>query len=195
MNLKQILDNLNFKNITDCTFKEVKTIRDIRNEDSIRRHMRSNKKILLKDHINWVNKIKNSKVNFFYSIKYKDKIIGGLGLSNYNKNLLSGEWSYYISDKERFIGLGASVEFKAIDYFFSFYKLKNLFCYVLRHNSSIIKLHSKFGFQQISFDEYDKNNSLNEDLLNAIYLCLDLPKWKSINYKLKFFTKNEKNKS
>ena len=88
MNLKSFLNNLNFENIISCSEVELKKIKDIRNEDNIRKNMRTKHKILIKEHSEWFEKIKNSKKNFFYVIKYKNNIIGGLGLSNYDKDEL-----------------------------------------------------------------------------------------------------------
>ena len=181
MKLNIILNNLKFKNIILSSKEELMRIREIRNEENIRLNMNTNQKILINEHLDWFKKIKLSKINYFYSIKYKDQIVGGLGLNNYDKNLLFGEWSYYVSDKSKFVGLGASIEFKAIEYFFNFYKLKSLFCYVLRHNSAVIKLHNKFGFEKISFNEYFRNNNLKNEVSNAIYLTLNKSKWNLIN--------------
>ena len=184
MKLKKILDNLRFDNIISCTHKELEIIREIRNETNIRKNMRTEEVISIKDHMEWFKKLRSSKTNYFYLIKYNSEIVGGLGLNNYDKDLLTGEWAYYVSDKSKFLGLGASIEFKAIEYFFKFYELNNLLCYVLKHNLGVIKLHNKFGFQEISFDEYFKNNSLNNEVLNAIYFILNETNWTAVKKKI-----------
>ncbi len=184
MNLKSFLNNINFENIISCSEVELKKIKDIRNEDNIRKNMRTKHKILIKEHSEWFEKIKNSKKNFFYVIKYKNNIIGGLGLSNYNKNELFGEWSYYISEKTKFIGLGASIEYKAIEYFFNSYKLNSLFCYVLKHNSSVLKMHNRFGFEKIKFINYFKYNKHKNEISDAIYLQLKKSKWSLLRKKI-----------
>ena len=184
MNLKTILDNLNFENIIFSSNDELKKIREIRNEANIRKNMITKKKILLEEHMAWFKKIKLLKTNSFYMIKYKNNIVGGLGLNTYNKDVLFGEWAYYISDETKFIGLGASIEYKAIEYFFNFYKLNCLFCYVLKHNSSVLKMHNKFGFEQILFDNYFKNNNLKDKVPDAVYLSLKKSKWNLINKKI-----------
>lgn len=184
MKLKKILNNIKFNNVIWSSDEELMKIREMRNEEDIRTNMKTSQIIQINEHLNWFKKMKSSKINYFYSIKYEDQIVGGLGLNNYNKNLLFGEWSYYVSKKSNFIGLGASIEFKAIEYFFNFYKLKYLFCYVLRHNLAVIKLHNKFGFQEISFNEYLKNENLKNKVSNAIYLVLKKSKWDLINKKI-----------
>tara|TARA_B100001248_G_C27342718_1_gene437126 strand:- start:80 stop:664 length:585 start_codon:yes stop_codon:yes gene_type:complete len=194
MKLKNIINNLAFTNITLANEEEIKQIRSIRNEKNIRKNMKNQKIILSKEHYKWFKSFKTSKTNFFYVIKYKNKIIGGLGLKNYNSNLLTGEWSFYVSEKQIFIGLGASIEIKAIEFFFEKFKLKSLYCFVLKHNIDIIKLHYKFGFLEISINEYLKNNRLINGLQSAVYLNLKKSRWNNIRKLLykKYLTENEK---
>ena len=177
MKLKIVLDNLKFENIVFSSDEEVEKIRDIRNESNVRQNMRTKRKILFSEHSLWYQKMKSSKNNFFYITKYKSQIIGGLGFNNYDKNLLFGEWSYYISDRSLFIGLAAAVEYKAIEFFFNTFKINKLLCYVLKHNSKVIRMHKKFGFNEILFEEYQKNKMIKNQVLNAIYLCLNKKNW------------------
>ena len=64
----------------------------------------------------------------------------------------------YISEKKNFIGLGATIEFMAINYFDKF-KLNKLFCFVLNHNLEVVNLHKKFDLKRYD-NEYCKNNKL-----------------------------------
>ena len=92
-----------------------------------------------------------------------------------------------ISEKN-IIGLGASVEFFAINYFFDIFKLK-LYCFVLKHNQEVVKLHKRFGFKEITFNDYKKNIILAKRVSDAIYLTLekrDLKNIKKIIYQ-KYF--------
>ena len=139
----------------------------------------TNKQIIsVKEHLIWLKKIKLSKINFFYCVRYEGKIIGGLGLKNYDKNLLSGEWAFYVAKKSNFPGLVVSIEFKAIEYFFKFFKLRKLLCYVLEHNLKVAKLHYKFGFKEISYKQYPKYENLN--LQNSTCLCLNMSRWTDV---------------
>lgn len=181
MKLDKILKNTNFEKIKNLSENEIFKIRLIRNEKKIRKNMTNSTVILKKNHLNWHREILASKINHFYGIKYDDELVGGLGLKNYNNKLLVGEWSFYISEKKNFIGLGATIEFMAINFFFKKFKLKKLYCYVLEHNFDVIKLHKKFGFNKISFSNYVKNINMEKQVRNAIYLSLEKKKWKNIN--------------
>ncbi len=194
MNLETVLNNIEFKSLKRCTSLEIKLIRQIRNEEKIRKKMKTQHKILISEHSLWCNKVKSSKTNFFYTINYHDQLIGGLGFNNFNKKILCGEWSFYISNKKNFIGLGASIEYKAIEFLFKIFKLNELYCYVLGNNLEISRLHKKFGFKEISFTNYSRKKFLNKQIINAVYLVLKKSKWKSTKKQIyrKYFSDNEK---
>ena len=90
------------------------------------------------------------------------------------------EWSFYVSTQKNFIGLGAALEMKAINYFFETYKLKKLYCYVFKHNLYVIKLHKKFGFTEITYNDYNEVISLPKNLLNTQHFFLDKKSWLKI---------------
>ena len=194
MKLDKILVEIELQNIKDLEKRDILKIRLMRNEKKIRENMVNTELISIKEHLKWYKQFNNSKSNFFYVINYKKKFVGGLGFKNYNNKLHTGEWSFYISEKKNTIGLGASVEFLAINYFFDSFKLKKLYCFVLNHNLEVTKLHKKFGFKEIKFNEYKKNIYLAKELSDAIYLSLEKKNWynmKDIIYR-KYFLKNEK---
>jgi UDP-4-amino-4,6-dideoxy-N-acetyl-beta-L-altrosamine N-acetyltransferase len=184
MKLKIILNNLTFENIFFYSHEQLEKIREIRNEDNIRKNSANKNKISSTEHLSWFKKIKISETNNFYAIKYNNNIVGGLALNKYDKNRLIGEWSFYISEKTKFIGLGASIEYKAIEYFFNYYNLDLLLCYVLKYNLSVLKLHNKFGFEEILFDKYFQNNNIKNKVSDSVYLSLKKCKWDLVKKKI-----------
>ena len=89
------------------------------------------------------------------------------------------DWAFYLSNEFNFPGLGASVEFKSINFIFDKYKLSKINCYVLKNNKTVINLHNKFFFVKVpildtEFDNYNINFSKN----NVIKFFLDLKNWK-----------------
>ncbi|NMN67103.1 UDP-4-amino-4,6-dideoxy-N-acetyl-beta-L-altrosamine N-acetyltransferase [Candidatus Pelagibacter ubique] len=177
MKLNKVIDKIELNNINYLSNKEILEIRLIRNEKKIRNNMVNTKIISEKDHLKWYKKFNTSKSNFFYAIKYNRELVGGIGFKEFNKKLLLGEWSFYISEKKNIVGLGASVEFLSINHFFDIFKLKKLYCYVLGHNLEVVKLHKKFGFKEIKFNDYSKNIILAKQVSDAIYLSLDKKDW------------------
>ena len=103
--------------------------------------------ISLVSHREWVKKFKTIKKIFFWNF-LKRKLIGGLGLKNYDQQFNHVDWAFYISDKDNKIGLGASVEYFSLEYISTNFNINSLFCYVLTSNSEVLKLHNKFGFKK-----------------------------------------------
>ena len=178
MKLNEILENISFHNILIFKKNEQLKLLWIRNERVVRSNMFNNKIISYIDHFDWIDSLKTCLNKKFYIVKYKNKIIGGLGLKNINKISFSAEWAFYISKKSNFIGLAALLEYKAINYFFDNYKLKKLECYVMNHNSEVIKLHKKYGF--LIQNNYINRNTSIKISNNCVFMLLTLINWKKI---------------
>ena len=177
MKLKNIVDNISFHSLKDCDKKEINKILEIRNEEKIRENMFTQHIISIDEHTKWFDKLKSSDTEEFYCVKYKKKIIGGLGL----KDLKKGDqayWSFHISQNENFAGLGASIEFKALVWFFSNFNLKKIYCYVLKKNPLVVKLHRKFGF--VDENSVKTFKQKNIDYNDVEHLELSKNKWQEI---------------
>ena len=177
MNLKNILLNLTFKDIISCNKEDVERILKIRNEDSVRKNMFTKRIISLDEHEQWFEDLKNKNDYKFYCIAYKEKIIGGLGIKNINESLKSAEWAFYITNSTKAVGVGGAIEFKAIEYIFKIYKIHDLFCYVLKENIEVIKLHKKFGFEKTQIKEEDLKFMLANEKKNVSKFLLNFKKW------------------
>jgi len=179
MDLNKILFNLKFKNITKTSNANVLELLKIRNQENIRNKMFTKKLITKHDHYLWLNKVKKNNKEDFFIIYYKEFVCGGLGIKNINKKFNMCDWAFYLSNEFNFPGLGASVEFKSINFIFDKYKLSKINCYVLKNNKTVINLHNKFFFVKVpildtEFDNYNINFSKN----NVIKFFLDLKNWK-----------------
>ena len=53
------------------------------------------------NHKKWIKNFNKTNKNFFYGIKYEDKIIGGLGLNLLNELKFEFDWSFYITQKKK----------------------------------------------------------------------------------------------
>lgn len=184
MKIYTILSNLSFIDSNLLKIKEMKEIKEIRNQNSVRKNMFTDHIISDSEHQIWQKKLATSKDEKFFGVKYQDKIIGGLGLKDIKKS--NAYWSFYISENDKILGMGAILEFKALDFFFNKFRFKKISCYVLKKNYEVIKLHKKFGFSEI----------FNKDLLNIKYhnkdeirsFELSINKWKTVksNFEKKY---------
>ncbi len=176
MKLEKKFKSIIFENIKYSSEEDKFKILDIRNEEKIRKQMFNNYLISKIDHKNWLKNFDVTKKNFFYCIKYDDKIIGGLGLNLLDEAKFEFDWSFYITQKEKLLGLGTLTELKALDYFFDNYKIQSLFCYVFKKNKLVLKLHKKFGFIETNFKKkfnipnYISNNDI-------VFLKINKDQW------------------
>jgi len=195
MNLVKILREINFKSSNMFTQQDLMLILKIRNEKKVRINMFNNHEINYKEHIHWFNNIKGSDLKKFYIIEFKKKIRGGLSLINIDKDNLSAEWAFYISQEENHTGLGAAIEYKAINYFFETYNLSTLNCFVMNHNPKVIKLHQRFGFKKIDLKKCDNINNFKTKSDLSQLLSLKKKIWYEFKHKFdNQFLKSHENK-
>lgn len=185
MKLNNIFKKIEFTNSKELNDREFDTILDIRNEDNIRNNMLSKNIIQSNEHKIWVNRIKNSKNNFFFAIKYDEQIIGGLAINtNPNKKKIA-DWAFYLSSKKNFIGLGFCLEIKALDFIFKKFGLNDLQCLVIFKNKKVHNLHKKFGFDEISYKNMHISFLNYNKFEKIICLSIKKSKWIKIREKIK----------
>ena len=189
MKLNNIFQKIEFTNLKELDNQEFDIILDIRNEDDIRNNMLSKNIILSSDHKNWINKIKNSKDNFFFAVKYEEKIIGGLAINvNPDKKEIA-DWAFYLSTKKNFIGLGFCLEIKALDFIFKKFRLNELQCLVFFENKKVHNLHKKIGFDEIPYENMHISFPNHNKFEKIICLSIKKSKWikKREEIKIKYF--------
>jgi UDP-4-amino-4,6-dideoxy-N-acetyl-beta-L-altrosamine N-acetyltransferase len=142
---------------------EIEILRRERNLSPIRKKMLNQKIISQDDQIKWYKKIKTIKNSKFFSIYYKNLLIGAGSFVNIDKINRNCTWGFYIF-KKYFGYFGVLAQYKIIEYSFKKYNLHKLYGQTLSTNNNILKIHKKFGFkiegtlrQQI----FIKNNKLD----------------------------------
>jgi RimJ/RimL family protein N-acetyltransferase len=108
--------------------------------------MLDQKIISKKNQIKWYEKIKKDKNSKFFSIYYKNKIIGSGSLTNLDKQNKNCTWGFYIFNK--YLGyFGVLAQYKIIQYAFKKYNFHKIYGKTLSTNYQILKIHRKFGFR------------------------------------------------
>lgn len=188
MNLENSFKKIAFKNIKFCNSHNKFEILKIRNEENVRKYMFNSNIISEQDHNIWLSILDKSSIKNFYCIEYEKKIIGGLGFNLLDKVNQNFDWSFYKSQDIKMLSIGGLIELKALDYIFSKYNTNNLFCYVFKNNTKVLKLHKRFGFIETDFKN-DFNIPKNISIKEVIFLHLNKDKWntgKNMLYKKLF---------
>ena len=138
---------MKFINILDLDNTKRMEVREWRNHDDIRKNMYSDTFISEDEHISWLTELKKNFTSRVYIAHHKNSTIGLASLNMIDYKNLSSHWAFYLnpnylSQK----GLGTLLEYHFLNYVFDNYPIEKLNCEVLDFNSSVIKMHQKFGF-------------------------------------------------
>jgi len=111
--------------------------------------MYTNHHITKEEHKKWIEKLINDDTAKAWIIKYNEKPVGLVSLSNIDYKNKSTEWGFYLADESvRGKGIGSVALYKLIEYVFekmNFDKMKTM---VLENNFVALKLYEKFGFKR-----------------------------------------------
>ncbi|PCI50454.1 MAG: UDP-4-amino-4,6-dideoxy-N-acetyl-beta-L-altrosamine N-acetyltransferase [Alphaproteobacteria bacterium] len=163
-------------------------IREIRNEDNVRKWMFMDHIIKLNEHLGWINKIKTDKSQIVFVIMNEDQCpLGVANVSAIDTINKKADWAYYLTQNARG-GLGSVIEYSFINFIFASLGLQKLNCEVIEGNKAVVKLHKKFLFQDEGFR---KSNILKEGKYVGVHL-LGLTKKDWDNGKDQIFEKYNK---
>lgn len=161
---------------------DLETVRNWRNSLAVRQHMYTEDVITAEQQVRWFEKVKNDPTAEYKIIKSNGQSIGLVSFTNIDRRNGKCFWAFYIGE-ETFLGggVGAKVEFWAIEYVFYELGLNKLICEVLETNNKVISLHKRFGFNQEAF--YLEHIFKGGKYYNVVGLALLKRDWEPIRTK------------
>lgn len=151
--------NIQLTNILKVSDVSKRIVREIRNEDQVRKWMYTDHIITELEHKQWLKRLENDEKNKVFVVTIDDgKPLGVISINAIDKLHERAEWAYYLTGSAR-SGIGAVLEFHIINYVFNILNLHKLNCEVIENNNSVVSLHLKFGFKEEGF----KRNNINKD--------------------------------
>lgn len=147
--------NFWFKNYIQFTHEEAMAVLSLRNAPSIRKYMYNPQVIAKEEHFSWLKALKDRKDVCYWGI-YCDKVlIGSIDLTRIDTQKMFAEWGFFIDDHH--LGLGAMIEFLAMEHFINDLHFKTILGGVHEDNKKVYHLHKvKFGY--IEAPEYDSES-------------------------------------
>jgi len=116
-----------------------------RNAPSIRANMYTQHEISIDEHRAWWKQTSKRDDQQYFMYEIATTPMGIVGFNSINKANRHAFWAFYASpDAPR--GTGTFMEFLALEHAFQTLMLHKLSCEILAFNTSVIKLHQKFGF-------------------------------------------------
>ena len=134
-----------FGSLRDIADDELELMRAWRNEPAVRANMYTQHEISIEEHLTWWEKTKNrpdQKYLMYEMSGDKRGIAAFTSIDIQNKNTA---WAFYASPSAP-KGTGSKIEFLMLELAFEQLNMQKLYCEVFAFNTSVIKLHQKFGF-------------------------------------------------
>jgi UDP-4-amino-4,6-dideoxy-N-acetyl-beta-L-altrosamine N-acetyltransferase len=131
--------------LRDIREDELEIMRAWRNAPSVRANMYTRHEITAEEHRKWWRAVQQSADKRYFIYELAGAPMGIVGFTGIDTKNEQAFWAFYASpDVPK--GTGTKMEFLALNYAFDALKLHKLSCEVLGSNTSVIKLHQKFGF-------------------------------------------------
>lgn len=162
------------REITKCTDEQKKSVRKVRNQESVRKSMYTEHEILLNEHLAWVELLQSDNRQIVFVVLVDDLVSGVVSVNAIDRLNLKSDWAFYLDANVRG-GLGAALEFGLINFVFQKVGLEKLNCEVIETNEAVVKLHKKFGFVEEGFRR--ENIIKNENRMGVFFLGLTKSDW------------------
>ena len=117
-----------------------------RNDPSVRVNMYSRHEISLDEHLAWWKRTQERPDQKYFMYELQGAPMGIVAFTGIDTTNRNSSWAFYSSPKAP-RGTGSRMEWLALDYAFQHVGLHKLGCEVLAFNTTVIKLHQKFGFK------------------------------------------------
>ncbi|WP_081869945.1 UDP-4-amino-4,6-dideoxy-N-acetyl-beta-L-altrosamine N-acetyltransferase [Endozoicomonas numazuensis] len=152
-------------------------VRDIRNEEKVRKWMYTDHLISANEHLGWINRLKNDDQQITFAVMGDgSEILGVVSLNAIDSLHKKADWAFYLTESSRG-GLGSALEFSFINFVFEQLEMEKLNCEVIEGNDAVVKLHKKFLFQEEGFRR--SNIIKNSDRKGVHSLGLTKDEWQS----------------
>ena len=162
------------REITKCTDEQKKSVRKVRNQESVRKSMYTEHKIPLNEHLAWIERLQSDNRQIVFVVLVDEVVSGVISVNAIDRLHLKSDWAFYLDANVR-SGLGAALEFGLINFVFQRVGLEKLNCEVIETNEAVVKLHKKFGFVEEGFRR--ENIIKNENRMGVFFLGLTKSDW------------------
>tara|TARA_B110000008_G_scaffold169502_1_gene169302 strand:- start:1880 stop:2467 length:588 start_codon:yes stop_codon:yes gene_type:complete len=154
------MTNIILREITKCTEEQKKEVREVRNQESVRKSMYTEHEIPLNEHLGWVESLRTDTRQIVFVVLVEGIVSGVVSVNAIDRLHLKSDWAFYLDENVRG-GLGAALEFSLINFVFTELGLEKLNCEVIETNEAVVRMHKKFGFIEEGFrrENIIKNNA------------------------------------
>jgi len=150
-------------------------VREIRNEENVRKWMYTDHAIGANEHLGWINRLKHDDRQIVFVVLDEERSpLGVVSVNAIDRLHKKTDWAYYLTETARG-GLGSALEYSFINFIFDTLGMDKLNCEVIEGNDAVVKLHKKFLFQEEGFR---RSNILKNDArIGVHFLGLTKEDW------------------
>lgn len=142
---------INLALLTSLDAESQMKVREIRNEENVRKWMYTDHVIGADEHLGWINRLNHDDRQIVFVVLDEQRSLLGVASVNAVDRLhKKTDWAYYLTESARG-GLGSALEYSFIDFIFDTLGMEKLNCEVIEGNDAVVKLHKKFLFQEEGF--------------------------------------------
>ena len=168
------MTNIILREITKCTEEQKKEVREVRNQESVRKSMYTEHEIPLNEHLGWVERLRTDTRQIVFVVLVEGIVSGLVSVNAIDRLHLKSDWAFYLDENVRG-GLGAALEFSLINFVFTELGLEKLNCEVIETNEAVVRMHKKFGFIEEGFRR--ENIIKNNARIGVFFLGLTKSDW------------------
>ncbi|MBS0264660.1 MAG: UDP-4-amino-4,6-dideoxy-N-acetyl-beta-L-altrosamine N-acetyltransferase [Planctomycetes bacterium] len=142
-------------------------IREIRNEENVRKWMYTDHVIEIDEHLAWIERLKHDDRQIVFAVRDGAGVpLGVVSVNAIDRRHQKADWAYYLTEAARG-GLGSAIEFSFINFIFEALGLEKLNCEVIAGNDGVVKLHRRFLFEEEGFR---RSNIVKDYIRQGVHL-------------------------
>ena len=120
-----------------------------RNQDHVREYMFSDGTISAQQHKEWFTRILDSDDSDYQILLFGERPIGLANATRIDQDKHQCHWGFYLGEADAPKGSGSAMARLMLDHLFKHYDIETIIGEVFSFNTASLKLHEKFGFQQL----------------------------------------------
>ena len=92
---------ITLQEITKCTDEQKKFVREVRNQESVRKSMYTEHEIPLDKHLAWLERLNSDKRQIVFVVLVDDEVSGVVSVNAIDRLHLKSDWAFYLDENVR----------------------------------------------------------------------------------------------
>jgi len=146
MSAGRTLERVRFVPLADAGPEVQERVRELRNQESVRRHSYTDHVISAQEHARWLESLRGSDACMAMAIMIGTEVVGAVSLTHISRPHGTASWGFHLDETRRGKGLGSEALRAFLRLAFEELGLQKVSGEVLETNAAGMGLHEKLGF-------------------------------------------------